>query len=244
MSCCSSTLIIPCNMNSTNVINIKVDGYYKWKKGLVEYLISDGIYSTILNDSNFVPIFNEDKDWEDNIESGYGTVKGIELFVEGKWRKVVFWGSYSLSKSMREFENINDGMPFPYKYDRRHDINIGLYSHLNSKNNIGINWVYGTGTAFTLALESFPGIGGVELLNPGSRNNYRLPAFHHLDAFYEYKNNTTATPYSFKIGIYNLYNRLNPYYVILYNEEVLQRPVLKQISIFPIFPYVTFKTAL
>ena len=145
---------------------------------------------------------------------------------------------------MRKFANINDGLPFPYKYDRRHDVNLGFYTQFNDKSNVGLNWVYGSGTAFTLALESFPGIGGVELLNPGNRNNYRLPAFHHLDMFYEYKNDMTDTPYSLKVGIYNIYNRLNPYYVILYTDEALQRPILKQVSIFPIFPYVTFKTAL
>jgi hypothetical protein len=230
------------NINSN--IKINLSGYYKVKEGLVEYLLSDGVYSTIINDDSFVPVFNEDKDWEDNIESGSGRVRGLDFFTEGNYKNTQYWISYSLSKSSRIFPNINEGESFPYKYDRRHDVNLGFVTNYNPRHSFGANWVYGSGTAFTLALESFPGLNGVELLNPGKRNNYRLPAFHHLDVFYQFDNKTTKTPYSFKVGIYNIYNNLNPYYVILYNDEVQNKPVLKQVSIFPLFPYVLFKTAL
>ncbi len=171
-------------------------------------------------------------------------MRGLEVYVEGRKDIFNYWFSYSLSKSTREFDNINNGIPFPYKYDRRHDINLGAVAQIDESKSAGFNWVYGTGTAFTLALESFPSVDGIELLNPGARNNYRLPSFHHLDVFYEYQKKNTSTPYSFKVGIYNLYNQLNPYYVILYNDPVQNRPILRQVSIFPIFPYVIFKTAL
>lgn len=225
-------------------IRVTIDGYYKWSEGLLEYRLADGLYSTILNDAGFVPIFNEDKDWEDNIEIGSGTMKGLEFFIEGTHQLLNYWLSYSWSKSDRQFDEINQGEPFPFKYDRRHDINLGMVINLSEGKSLGANWVYGSGTAFTLAIESFPSVDGIELLNPGIRNNYRLPSFHHLDVFYEYTKNRNDTPFSVKVGIYNIYNQLNPYYVTLYNDPVENRPVLKQVSIFPIFPYINFRTTL
>ena len=240
----SDQINLSLNKRLTSNIKVRVDGFYKLSDGLVEYLLADGLYSTILNDNGFVPIFNEDKDWENNIETGSGVARGLEFYLDGLYKSTNFWLSYSLSKSTRQFDEINDGLSFPYKYDRRHDINVGMVSRLSTNKTIGLNWVYGSGTAFTLALESFPSVDGIQLLNPGRRNNYRLPAFHHLDVFYEYQNRATNTPFSIKVGIYNVYNQLNPYYVILYNDPVQNRPILKQVSIFPIFPYVIFKTDL
>jgi len=240
----SDQVNISLNRKFNSNLRISLDGYYKWSEGLIEYRLADGLYSTILNDNGFVPIFNEDKDWEDNIEIGSGTVRGLEIFIEGTHNSLNYWLSYSWSRSDRLFDQINQGEPFPYKYDRRHDINLGMIKRIKEGKTIGANWVYGSGTAFTLAIESFPSIDGIELLNPGKRNNYRLPSFHHLDVYYEYKNLQTKTPYSIKIGIYNVYNQLNPYYVILYNDPVENRPILKQVSIFPIFPYIKFRTTL
>ncbi|NNF35018.1 MAG: TonB-dependent receptor plug domain-containing protein [Saprospiraceae bacterium] len=240
----SDQINISLNRKLNSNIRLNLDGYYKWSEGLLEYRLADGLYSTILNNDGFVPIFNEDKDWEENIEIGSGTMRGLEFFIEGTHQSFSYWLSYTWSKSDRQFNEINQGEAFPYKYDRRHDINLGMVKTIKDGKTIGANWVYGSGTAFTLAIESFPSIDGIELLNPGNRNNYRLPSFHHLDVFYEYKNLHTQTPFSIKIGIYNIYNQLNPYYVILYNDPVENRPILKQVSIFPIFPYVNFRTTL
>ena len=63
--------------------------------------------------------------WEDRVENdGIGSSKGIELFIQKKKGKLTGWIGYTLSKSTRQFANINLGNEYPYKFDRTHDLSI------------------------------------------------------------------------------------------------------------------------
>ncbi|MDR2824789.1 MAG: hypothetical protein LBB41_06295, partial [Prevotellaceae bacterium] len=121
--------------------------------------------------------------------------------------------------------------------------------------------------ATTLAMQRYE---GAQITNSNSysnkinyfenRNNYRMPAYHRLDIglnFHRKKKHGTRT---WSIGFYNLYNHLNPFMVYEgtednpnYNSDynvssVSQsnvnygryRRVLKQISIFPIIPSISY----
>ena len=69
--------------------------------------------------------------------------------------KTTGWIGYTLSWTNRQFDSINFGETYPYRYDRRHDIGIAVTHEINDNINIGIVWVYGTGNAVTLGLESY-----------------------------------------------------------------------------------------
>lgn len=201
-------------------------------------------------------------EWEDKVESGKGWSYGIEFMIEKTIGKTTGWLGYTWSKSDRRFNTINFGKVFPAKYDRRHDISLVLTHKFNDKIDMGVTWVYGTGNAITLAKSEYkvadiPGYEDVwdNVPNYESRNNYRMPAYHRLDAginFHKQKRHGIRT---WNISVYNVYNRKNPF--ILYWDSFDNSNTygsepgnfinnassggrLIQFSLFPIIPSVSY----
>jgi len=196
--------------------------------------------------------------WESKIETGKGWAYGMELMVEKKIGNTTGWIGYTLSKSDRKFENLNFGKIFPAKYDRRHDISLALTHKFNERTDIGATWVFGTGNATTLALQKYSsgyytgtyyGSSGIEYY--GGRNNYRQPSYHRLDVgvnFHKQKKHGVRT---WSFGVYNAYSRQNPFYLYWgydntsgYSEDGWyyedSKRALKQVSLFPLIPSVSY----
>ena len=55
--------------------------------------------------------------------------------------------SYTLSWSWRTFHDINNGLQVPYKYDRRHVVNLALAYHLSKHFDISGSFSYSSGEA-------------------------------------------------------------------------------------------------
>lgn len=184
--------------------------------------------------------------WENEVTSGFGKIRGWENLIKYNDKKVTFWISYSLSKSDRAFAQINDGEIFPYKYDRRHQIAVAFLWVMNKKWTFGANWMYLSGNPvtipenkFLLDLEgnSYP----IEII--GKRNNYRMPAYHRLDISFNKDIEKKWGNLHWNLGIYNVYNHFNPYYLYFgLNQQGNQ--VLKQRSLLPIIPSVSFAITL
>jgi hypothetical protein len=51
---------------------------------------------------------------------GNGTSYGAEFFLKKNSGKLTGWISYTLSKTDQQFDDLNFGEVFPFKYDRRH----------------------------------------------------------------------------------------------------------------------------
>jgi hypothetical protein len=74
--------------------------------------------------------------WEENVSTGSGFANGVELTLrrsEGRFRG---WLNYTLAQSRRQFEDlqINLGRPFPFRYDRRHNINAIMMWQISPQN--------------------------------------------------------------------------------------------------------------
>ncbi|MEM7161261.1 MAG: TonB-dependent receptor [Bacteroidota bacterium] len=232
-----------------NTFNASVEVFYKSMDNLVAY--GDGVNpEDIINDNvdNFL-VF------------GDGYAFGAELFINKKIGRTSGWIGYTWSKTERRFEAILDGEYFPARYDRRHDLSIVASHKLNDKWTFGLTWVYGTGDAISLA-ESWYLLPqeGVFAFEYGDRNSQRMRAFHRFDAsatLYVSPNKFKKDPSTgeeievprkwetnWNFSIYNAYNRANPY--ILYydifadpgNEQANIK--VKQLSLFPILPSVTW----
>ena len=192
---------------------------------------------------NFIAsFFNSDENWQDKIEIGKGWSYGGELLLEKKLGKTTGWIGYTLSWTDRQFENLNFGEIYPYRYDRRHDIGIAITHEISDNINFGIVWVYGTGNAVTLGLERYTSVidynsfmYGDEIIHIGSRNNYRMPSYHRLDISISFKKQMSWGERTWSFGLYNAYNRQNPFYLdFAYdNNNNMQ---LYQYSLFPIIP--------
>ncbi|MEJ7769847.1 MAG: TonB-dependent receptor, partial [Chitinophagaceae bacterium] len=145
------------------------------------------------------------------------------------------------------------GRPFPYRYDRRHDLSIVAGFPLSAKWEASAVFVYGTGNALTIPTGRFTyNIG----FNAGSRqpvftninqyqkvNDYRMPSYHRMDISFTYTRHPASTRRfmsSWNLSIYNLYNRANPYFIYFEADEDLQSIRGKKAYLFPIVPSVTW----
>ncbi len=148
----------------------------------------------------------------DNVESqlvyGSGYSYGLELLLQKKTGNFTGWVSYTWSKTMRQFDEINEGNPFPARQDRTHDISlVGMYS-LNKKWDFSAAWVYYTGDAVTFPSGSYVVDGNLVPLY-SERNGYRLPDYHRLDLSATYFGKNPDS--NLNISLYNAYGRKNVY---------------------------------
>ncbi|HNQ69441.1 MAG TPA: TonB-dependent receptor [Bacteroidales bacterium] len=223
--------------NINNNWDITVEGYYKTMDNLIEY--KEG-----------ASFFQLSQNWESKLETGSGYAYGAEILLRKNFGKLNGWIGYTLSWSWREFENINFGEPFPYKYDRRHDISVVAIYELNENIDFGLTWVYGTGNAVTLGVARYQSIFNFdpqyndyysyvpEIEYYNGRNSYRMPAYHRLDVSANFHKDKKWGERTWSVGLYNAYSRQNPFY--LYFGYDNNKRVLKQISLFPIIPSVRY----
>ncbi|HEX5651836.1 MAG TPA: TonB-dependent receptor, partial [Chitinophagaceae bacterium] len=186
------------------------------------------------------------KDPEQEFVFGKGWSYGAELLVNKIRGRLTGWVGYTLSWTWRKFPNLNEGDRYPVKYDRRHDLSVVSNYEINKKWKLGAVFVYGTGNAITLP-ERFYIINGVLTQEYSKLNQYRMKAYHRLDF------SATYTPVPKKkrrvegywvFSIYNVYSRLNPYFIYFDQEGSAYNGTLKvearQVSLFPVLPAVTW----
>jgi len=221
-------------------IFLQADLYYKPMKDLREY--RPGVM--VLSGSGLT--------WEELTVSGCGLNYGAEWMVEKATGKLTGWAGYSLSRAWRKFPEINNGRFFPYKFDRRHQLSL-LVNYLVKetavkKQQFSCTFTYASGNAITIPDEQIPSA-LLPGMTPGhpfydrfSRyvsfphpNNYRMPAFHHLDlswsASKKLKKNRES---NWNFSVYNVYNRLNPYFYYKEGDKFFQ------ISMLPLIPAVSW----
>ena len=84
---------------------------------------------------------------------------------------------YTLSRSIRQFDRINLGREYPYKFDRPHDLSVVSSYKLDEGTTLSLTWVYGSGNTITLPKEQYllVSIGDTQqYYEYGERNSYRM----------------------------------------------------------------------
>ncbi len=227
---------------------LSLEGFYKKMDGVLEY--KDG--ATFLGSA---------QGWEDKIEVGEGWSYGAELLYRKKVGKTTGWIGYTLSWSDRQYQHVNFGKRFPYRYDRRHDLNLVVMHKLSGNIDFGLTWIYGTGNAVTLPTQTYLAQNvphstdeNLEVSYFKSRNNYRMPAYHRMDVSFNFHKEKKHGVRTWKIGLYNTYNNHNPFFLFFgyddsnkvqvtgKNGEVYynDKKVLKQFSLLPILPSISY----
>jgi len=215
-----------------------VEGYYKKMENVLSY--KEG--------ADFI---GPDSDWQDKVTQGDGEAYGVEVFLQKKKGKTTGWLGYTLSWNWRQFDEINSGKRYPFKYDRRHDLSLVLSHQFNKRVSITGAWIYGTGNSITLPLyrytspvpSNYGGLYYNEIENIGDKNSFRMKAYHRMDVNIEIqnrKNEGRNWKGTLNIGVYNAYNRNNPYFITTGRNDNGQR-TFRQISIFPMIPSVSYK---
>ena len=206
-------------------------GYIKRQQNVILYRNPQDLYSNILNDASSELNFISDRDWERKIEVGNRNISGLEVSLQkanGPWQYNM---SYTKSNAENRFENLNQGKAFADRYDRPHDVNLSLSYKINSKWDVGAQWVYGSGFTFTLKLIEIKIPDGPTVLTTDELNNYRMPAYHHLDLIANYDNTSDGLGWKVSFGVYN------PYFIYGFEDSIGNRRIFKKLSLFPIYPH-------
>jgi hypothetical protein len=196
--------------------------------------------------------------WESNVTVGTGTAEGLEILLRYRNTAVQGWVAYTLSSSDRRFERVNQGRLFPFRYDRRDDLKFVLDWRIKPGLHLSGNWVYSSGSALSLSLESFrlvvpgqPLVPAVDVFVFENKNDFRLPGYHRLDLnlTYEVPARPGRARHRFQLGLYNAYNRRNPIFYDLrtnyvdLNGQLSANRQFVQVYIAPLMPSFSYKVA-
>jgi hypothetical protein len=178
-------------------IDFSLEMYYKWMHNQIDY---DYHAEMILN-----PYI------EAELRFGKAWSYGIELLLKRDKGKLSGWIGYSWSVVDRKTNGLHGNKVFPAFYDRPHDLSLFLSYDLTQRINVGANWIYSSGAAFTTPT-GFYDYQGYTVPIYTTKNNDRLPAYHRLDLSAQF--NLNRKPRRFKhhlqISLFNAYGRKNP----------------------------------
>ena len=214
-----------------NAWETSIEVYYKDLQNQIEYTDS------------YVPALGEDI--EQQFTFGKGRSYGAEFFIKKALGKFNGWIGYTLSRTERQFDDLNTGTNwFPTRFDRTHDLEIVAIYDASERLSFSGTFVYATGQATTIP-ESFYTLEGDLHILYGDRNGYRLAPYHRMDISATWKNKPGKKfESSWNLSVYNVYSRLNPYFVYTdFNGDLTTGDLTVdavQVSIFPILPSITW----
>ena len=227
------------------------DGIKGWEFSVEAYLKN---MRNILEYKDGTLMLGTSEGWEKRVEMGEGTAKGIEFLVQKTAGKTTGWLAYTLAKTDRIFPDgsINNGERFPYKYDRRHCIDISVDHRFNKKWGINATWSFATGGTTTVPVRQVAVISPYGYITDAQyvdhRNNFRIPPSHRLNIGCNLHKERRRGESIWNLSVYNAYNRMNPNFVFMdygpdydnngnYTGTSLK---MKKITILPLLPSVSW----
>ena len=212
-------------MTPDQMYDLSVEGYYRTIKNVLDY--RDG------------KSFSSEIELERLALAGEGKSYGVELCVRKNNGRLTGWLSYTLAWSKTRIDGVNGGRWYDASNDRRHDINIvGMY-RLNKRWMLNAAWVFNSGQAFTAPSGKYQIIDNWTYYY-AERNGYRAPDYHRLDVSATWTKRYAKHTNQWVFGIYNLYNRYNPFLINFEDSDDGSQTRAKQYSLFGIVPSVAF----
>jgi len=161
---------------------------------------------------------------EAELLSGRGRAYGLEVQLEKKKGKFSGWISYTLAKTERQVDGINNDEWYDTRFDQRHNMSTTVFYELNDRWTLSGNFVLNSGTPATFPTGRIEQQGYVipEVSN-NVRNNVRIPAYHRLDlsATFRGKNyDKKRWKSEWVFSAYNVYNKRNPFSIFFEQEQV------------------------
>ncbi len=213
------------NFNN-NAYEFSAETYYKWMKNQIDYI--DGA-----NERD--PIIDR------QLLYGDGRAYGIELLLKKNRGKFTGWLGYTLSKSEKQINGINNNDWYAARQDRPHDISVvGMYE-INKRLNVSAVWTYQTGNAVTFPSGKYE-IGGETIWLYTERNGYRMAAYHRLDLGMNYiLKKTDKYSSELSLSLYNAYGRENAFIITFEESETDPNKIIGvQTALFKYVPSISW----
>lgn len=220
--------------NLPSSFRASVGAFYRHMNGFVSYKDARSLFTI------------SDEDWRESTTVGRGRSYGIESALSCESRYFNLNMSYTYSRAFRQYDELNFGREFLFKFDRPHNFKLQVDVNIPSafKQFVGLMANYSSGhlmTAVTGQMNSglpvdIPIYNEVE--EKVEMNNFRLPYYFRVDLSYNAEVKKGKNRHLFTVSIFNLLNRKNPYHYFYDYDGGKWR----QLSIFPLMP--SFRWAL
>ena len=207
--------------------DLSLEGYYRHVDNVLDY--RDGVS------------FSSAIEIERLVLQGKGRSYGAELCLRKNVGRLTGWLAYTLAWTENKIPGINGGRWYTAGNDRRHDVDIVAMYRLSPAWQLSAVWVYNSGQAFTAPSGKYELIDNY-IYYYAERNGYRAPDYHRLDVSATWTKSIAGGKLTreWTFGIYNLYNRYNPFLINFEDSESGARTKAMQYSLFGIVPSVAF----
>lgn len=209
-------------------LSSSVELYYKYSTDIVEY--KDG--------ADFI----SSPHTETVVLQGLQNAYGIEFMLQKTTGRLDGWISYTLSRSEmlvngdNDYEDINNGDPYPSNFDRPHVLNVVANYSINRRFSVGSNLVYMSGRPVTYPTSLYY-INNIAYIDYYARNQFRIPDYFRIDLSLNIEGNLKADKFmhsTWSFNVYNLLGRNNPqsiyfvpneYFIEGYSFSVIGSPI-------------------
>jgi hypothetical protein len=212
---------------NTNIIRPELSdqvsvGFYKNLFNNRYELSAETYYKTMQNQIDYrdgADIFSNSDAIESQLLFGKGRAYGLEILMKKKAGKFTGWISYTLSKTEKKINGINDNKWYNARQDRTHEVALVGSYQLSKKWTLSANWVYYTGDAVTFPAGKYR-VDERTVFYYTERNGYRMPDYHRLDvgATWELKKKKRWSS-ELTFSLYNAYGRENAYTISFRDSE-------------------------
>ncbi len=221
--------------------NVLMKVYYKEMKNLITYSEGANFISNTITPTPY--------EWENSVTQGRGNSIGSELNIEYKHRSFMGNIGYSYTETDRQFEEINNGNPFPFRYDLNHILNIYLQYKLNSKSSISALFNFSSGLKINVPIGKWSTgqqqsgeLSSNSFIYYGTKNSFSLQPSHRLDLNYNYRFFSKLGEIFTTLGVNNTYNNKNELFIDVKYDLEDETFKYYRTTFLPLLPY--FKLSL
>jgi hypothetical protein len=209
-------------------VELSVEAYYKTLQNQIDY--RDG--ANIFANSDAI---------ESQLLFGVGRAYGIEWLFKKRAGKFTGWLAYTLSKTEKKINGINNDTWYPARQDRTHEVSVVGSFQVNPKLTFSANWVFYTGDAVTFPAGKYR-INDQTVFYYTERNGYRMPNYHRLDlgatwTLRQKKRWSSELVFS----LYNAYGRENAYTITFRDsKDDPQKTEVVRYALFKFIPSISY----
>lgn len=235
--------------NNKKEWRFNIEGFYKYQRNILSYAPNSTGLALFFNGSEASEL-----SWKDKTMDGLAKIFGVETQVEFNHPNLRSIVAYTLSYNKNKFTELGFNDWFWSNNDRRHNLSLLNFIHFNKKWGMNINWIFTTGTPFSLPDASYTivdhepgnfngnsGWGANQYYSYDYKgiNTYRMSSYHRLDVSVTYKLVKNSSTFEFQFGAMNIYNRKNSMFYTIGYDDKNNTNVLKRTAFLGIVPSIS-----